>query len=102
MRYEISPFHILLALLIVFPILFLNNEDKPLKVAVMTVLFMAYTYGYYRNEANEKNYTVWESIKNDLPTFSKIDMKPWQFLLFLLIAAPFLLFFGSLIVAMFD
>ena len=100
-KYDISPFHIFLASLILIPLLFMNFINNAYEVILGVFFYVVYTVNYYIQEKNEKNITFWQSIKNDFPNFQKNDMNVWHILLFLLILAPFILFFGSLFMAMF-
>ena len=98
-----NPVHILLAMIAVLPYTAMRFADIGYIGSILIFFgYLIFSFSHYHDLSNKTGQTIWQTIKNDLPTFSKIDMKPWQFFLFLLIAAPFLLFFGAIIVAMFD
>ncbi len=99
-EYHISPFHLFLASLIVFPVLIMKFSEDYYIAILYLLIYVIYSVNYYVNEAKEHDLTVWNSFKNDLPSFSKVDISPWQLILFLLIAAPFLFFFGTIIWSM--
>lgn len=99
----LSPFHMLLYMLITHIIWILIFIDNIKFFYFCIVLFILYSIIYYKTLSEEKNISIWKSIKNDLPDFALPDfalpdMNIFHIIVFIIIAGPFLFFIGSIIV----
>ncbi|WP_419769980.1 MAG: hypothetical protein ACNI3C_11675 [Candidatus Marinarcus sp.] len=94
----LSPFHMLLYMLIthiVWILIFIDNKD--FFYFILTFLII-YSIIYYKTLSVEYNITIWQSIKADFPDFALPDMNIFHVLIFIIIAGPFLFFIGSIII----
>lgn len=95
MKNYISPFHLLLAGIIAWPILAIRFAVNPFETILAILIFLGYSFYYYKNLKKEQNLTFWESIKNDMPT----GLNSTNIILFLLIMSPFIFVLVSILFA---
>ena len=93
----ISPFHMLLYMIVTFYLWLIIFSIKPIAFNIFLFLFISYSITYYISLSKVKNISFIQSIKNDLPSFALPDINIFHILIFLIIAAPFIFFIGSII-----
>lgn len=95
MKNYISPFHLLLAGIIAWPILAIRFAISPIKAILTILIFIGYSFYYYNNLKKEQNLTFWQSIKDDMP----MGLNSTNIILFLLIMSPFIFVLVSMLFA---
>lgn len=97
----ISPFQIFLVF-IFLSVTWIFIIDKYLNMFyLMLIIYISYSIFYYISIAKLKNDTIWKTIKEDLPQFSKPDMTLKHFIVFLLISSPFIFLIVALYMGVF-
>jgi len=99
--FSFSPFQIFLFFLITILIWLFIFEQIKSSFLIISTFFISYSIFYYLRSSKQHNITIWESIRNDLPSFSKLDIEKLHIVVFLVILFPLIFVTISLIYGMF-